>query len=139
MAQQVILEPELSSLFSEKFPLHLPGAIKAQLVRSGPYAVLALLTLTSLFIALSGELALFLSYTLHLKQATALAVLLCSLLTGFMSIPGLLQRRRQGWTYLYRAGLLYVLSCIISLDVTGLLLMSTLGFYILFEVRQSYR
>lgn len=76
----------------------------------------------------------------------ALIVLLVEGVLYVMAFPGLRDRKRQGWKYLYYGALVNVAYAVVSLftsynavgNFIGALIGSAIGFWILFQIRSSY-
>ncbi|WP_266365228.1 hypothetical protein [Tellurirhabdus rosea] len=138
MAQQLILEEELASLFSEKALIQLPQNYRLALVRYGPLVASILFPIALVAVLAGSGSTGFLSLTLNLEGSLGTLLLILSLLTGISALPGLFYRRRSSWSRLYWAGLLYSLSAIVTMDFGGLLLTFAVGFYLLFQIRSYY-
>ncbi len=141
MTQSAILEPELAPYFTTKAPFQFPVEFREGFVKYWPIVSLVLLILAlPAILALLGLGAWFSSvagygygalYTIGVVFSIATTVLRA------LALPGLFNRKRQGWVFSYYAQLLSIVGGIVSFSVVGILL-GLLFLLLLFQVRDYY-
>ncbi len=67
-----------------------------------------------------------------------LIVSLVSLVLEVMALPGLFNRKRQGWVFIYWATLVSVLSSLLSFSIGGVVF-SIIWLYLIFQVKNHYK
>lgn len=141
MTQSAILEPELSPYFTTKAPFQFPVEFREGFVKYWPIVSLVLLAL-----AIPGILVLFglgtaigLSAGVGMGAIATIAIVfsIATTVLSIMALPGLFNRKRQGWVFSYYAQLLSIVGGIISFSVLGILL-GLLFLMLLFQVRDYY-
>jgi uncharacterized integral membrane protein len=131
------LEAELSGFFLNSLPAF-SAAAREYVVNVLPYAAVGTALLFLLYAALSsGLLSGYVSvgsvrYLLWYAAGTTASVL------ALMAFSPLRNRLRQGWRLLYYAQWSVVGVMLLSLSVSGLLLMGFAGFWVMFQVREKY-
>ncbi|MFD2934440.1 chromate transporter [Spirosoma flavum] len=144
MAQPAVLETELAPYFTTKAPFQFPFNFREGFVKYWPIVslVLLLLTLPAILaflgigaalmpVAYMGGAGVGISYTITM----ILSVL--GLVLGGLALPGLFNRKRQGWVFSYYAQLLSILTSVFSFSIIGILL-GLLFLMLLFQVRDYY-
>ncbi len=135
MNQPAIGENELAPYFTTKAPFQFPAEFRETFVKYWPYALLVLMIL-----AVSGLVTLL--SIISVLGIGSLGVLLSvvGVVLGLLSLPGLFNRKRQGWVYSYYGQLVSLLSGLFSLTSGGLLsiLLGLIFLMLLFQVREYY-
>jgi hypothetical protein len=133
------IEDRLNNLF-KKAP-SLPHEIKNLMVQYGPYLILLGGVLG---ILASGWLNFFIiGFTPKLLEVSLINYYLQIILNIIASVillfafKPLLEKKQQGWRMLFYLNLLEVVILIFTVNLSGLLI-SLLGFYLLFQVREKY-
>lgn len=141
MLQPAILEPELAPYFTTKAPFQFPPEFREGFVKYWPIVSLVLLLL-----ALPGILALFGMGALIGSSAGVgvgafytIGVIFSIITTvlSAMALPGLFNKKRQGWVLSYYAQLISIVGGLISFSIVGILL-GLLFLMLLFQVREYY-
>ena len=159
------LEAKLDTIFEKNAP-KLPAGAKKVIVQYAPWVSL-IVGLLSLWAAwalwgLAHTATAFIDYANQLSAAyggsitttvdmtlwvwLALAVLVVEAVLYLLAFPGLRDRKKAGWNYLYWGALLNVAYAVVSLFVSysgvgsfiGALIGSAIGLWLLFQVRSSY-
>jgi hypothetical protein len=144
------LEDMLDQYLNKKAPA-IPTAGKEALVKFAPYlailgvilmipTILAVLGLGAVLAplgviggAMTGRPFLGLGYLISVVFSVAMLVL------TFLSINPLFKRERKGWQYMYYAALLGGVNDLLHFDLVGLIIITGLSLYILFQVREYYK
>lgn len=91
-----------------------------------------------------GLFSQFSSYV-NLAGSNVIGVSMLSLVLGLVSsvlllvaFPGLKNKKEKGWRFLYYSEVVMLVSSIVIFSVSGIL-MTLLGFYILYQVRSYYK
>ncbi|MCS7212087.1 MAG: hypothetical protein RMI34_12365 [Chloroherpetonaceae bacterium] len=135
--QKAILEEQIGGI-ALQLPA-LPPNIKEVFFKIMPYLgivwlVLGILGLVGLLaIGVLAILTLALGPLAFLSFVTLLATVI---MTG-LALPGLFNRRREGWVWLYYAELVGLLSNVLSFSLFGIIV-GLLWLYLLFQIRESY-
>lgn len=170
MAKLDILETKLATIFIDKAP-KLSTGFKRFVTEYSPWlallnGILALLTAIQLWrwahvadSAVNYAKSLCTAYASDAEDCAtisdsrfsfwiwfAIAVLLVEAVLFLIAFPGLRDRRRQGWLYLFYAGLLHLAYAIGSLfteyNAIGTFLLalitSAIGFWVLFQIRDAF-
>lgn len=56
-----------------------------------------------------------------------------------LALPGLFNRKRQGWNYIFYSSLVSLVSSLISMNLVGFIIGGLLSLYLLFQVREFYK
>lgn len=124
----------------------LPDNIKDLIVKVAPY-----LTILGAIMTLQALMATWKIYTAAASfpwmaaQVTSTSFYLSvgySILTAVLqglAVPGLLARRKQGWTWLYYVVLVNAVYLLLSMNLVGMVVSTLIGFYLLFQIRPRYR
>ncbi len=144
MSQPAVLETELAPYFTTKAPFQFPVDFREGFVKYWPIVSLVLLILTlpailaflgigAAFMPVSfmGDVSIGFSYTIHVILSIA------GLILGGLALPGLFNRKRQGWVFSYYAQLLSIVTSVFSFSIIGILL-GLLFLMLLFQVREYY-
>ena len=145
MTKPAILEPELAPYFTTKAPFQFPVEFREAFVKYWPIASLVLIAL-----AIPGFLILFglgtaISMSVGAGMGTFIfistLVSLAATVLSAIALPGLFNRKRQGWVLSYYAQLVSVVALLLSLSIVGILLgglLRLLFLMLLFQVRDYY-
>ncbi|OIN56593.1 chromate transporter [Arsenicibacter rosenii] len=142
MAQPAILESELAPYFTTKAPFQFPVNFREGFVKYWPVVSLILLLLAipgllvffgigAAFLPVAAAAGVGLLYTVAMIVSLAGAIL------AAMALPGLFNRRRQGWVFSYYGQLLSLASSVFSISLLGIIL-GLLFLMLLFQVRDYY-
>jgi len=139
------LETTLDEYLVKKAP-EIPKKWKELIVKVAPWitvvlmvlAVPAVLALVGIGAALS-PFAFLAGPVGGLGYVFSLFLTVIAIVLEAMAIPGLFNRTRKGWQYVYWATLVGAVQNIISFNLAGLLIGTLLGLYILFQVRSYYK
>ncbi len=142
------LETTLDEYFGKKAP-QMPENIKEVLVKIAPYLVLlgvifavpgilALLSLGSLFTAVApaaGMMGAQMAGNIWFATIMTIPVLILEA----MAIPGLFNKTKIGWKYLFWAQLVSLVVSIIQFNIAGFVIGGAIGMYLLFQVKSQYK
>ncbi len=144
MAQPAVLEAELAPYFTTKAPFQFPINFREGFVKYWPIVslILLLITLPAILaflgigaalmpVSYMGGVGVGMSYTL------VMVLSLIHLVLGALALPGLFNRKRQGWVLSYYAQLLSIVTSVFSFSIIGILL-GLLFLMLLFQVRDYY-
>ena len=144
MAQSAVLEAELAPYFTTKAPFQFPYNFREGFVKYWPIVSLVLLVLTipAILVFLGIGVAFMpVSFmegaSLGFGYSIAMIITIARLVLGIMALPGLFNRKRQGWVFAYYAQILSVVASIFSFSLIGILL-GLLFLMLLFQVREYY-
>lgn len=131
--------------FFAKAP-HLPNDIREIIVKIAPYLaiigiVLSVLALPALLgFGMMGAPAAMMVGGSRFGAMMLLAGVftVANLVLLILAFPGLKARTQQGWMYVFYSVLLGAVQSLLSLNVVGLIVFTTIELYILFEVKSHY-
>ncbi|GAB3269969.1 hypothetical protein GCM10027347_40340 [Larkinella harenae] len=145
MAQQAILETELAPYFTEKAPFQVPIGFREGFVKYWPIVslIFLLISLPAILVFLGlGTALLPVSFMggagLGLQYNLSMILTIAGMVLSIAALPGLFNRRRQGWVFSYYAQLISLLSSLITLSILGIFI-GLLWLLLLFQVRSYYR
>ncbi|WP_128544159.1 chromate transporter [Larkinella soli] len=141
---QAILEPELAPYFTEKAPFQIPVNIREGFVKYWPIVSLVFLILAIpailLFLGL-GTALLPASFLGGMGTGFIYTITMVLSIAGFVlsvaALPGLFNRRRQGWVLSYYAQLISLATSILGISILGIFF-GLLWLLLLFQVRSYY-
>ncbi|MBP9690748.1 chromate transporter [Candidatus Woesebacteria bacterium] len=142
------LETTLDEYFGKKAP-QMPQNIKEVLVKIAPYLVilgvlfavpgiLALLSMGTLFTAIApfaGMSGAQLAGNIWLASILTIPVVILEA----MAIPGLFNKTKIAWKYMYWAQLVSLVASIIQFNLVGFVIGGAIGLYILFQIKSEYK
>nr|AIA18920.1 hypothetical protein [uncultured bacterium] len=135
------IENPLNEFFVKKAPT-LPTNIKDILVAIIPWftliGVIISIPLLLAALGLSAFLPLMGKYSAGSTNILVIIVLFITVILNAFALPGLFNKQRRGWEFLFYAELIGVIGTILSLNLGGIL-GTILSFYILFQVREYYK
>ncbi len=135
------LEKELEPIFTKSLPAF-PEEVKELLVKIAPYlAIVGVIFggIAILFGGIATILTLFSGVGIWLGLSMIFLIVVVAL--EGLSIPGLMNRKRQGWKFSYYAVLVSAVSSLLSLSIGGIIsaaLTIFIGMWILFQIREKY-
>jgi len=137
------LEKTLEKYFGKQAPA-LPKGAKKFIVDFGPWflAVIAVVTLPGMISSL-GIASYFHSYyrAWHYSSWGLASTLISLVAYGFSlaALPGLFKKTIKGWRLLFYASLINVLGEVISTDLVSFVLAAVVSWYLLFQIKGSYK
>lgn len=139
------LEDILDGFFGEKLPA-LPMGVREFLVKFGPWLVLVsvVLMLPALLAALGlGAIAVPFAYLGGVRTGFNFSLgLIFALITFILSIvalPGLFGRKMSAWRLLFYSSLVMAVENLLSMNLSGLVVGSAVGWYFLFQIKGLYK
>ena len=141
MIQPAILEPELAPYFTTKAPFQFPVEFREGFVKYWPIVSLVLLILAIPAILALFGLSAYIGMSAGVGYGTIATIgvvfsIATTVLRG-LALPGLFNRKRQGWVLSYYAQLLSIVGSLVSFSIVGILL-GLLFLLLLFQVRDFY-
>jgi len=126
-----------------KAPFQLPDAAKEAIVQYGPWVTIVLLVLTlPLLLALLGIGAIFSPFG-GVSAAAGFGIVAIGTLVEvgltIAALPGLFARKIGGWTLIFYARVVSFVTSILALSLASGIVFGLISFYILFQVRPSYK
>jgi hypothetical protein len=137
------LEKELEPIFTKSLPAF-PEEIKELLVKIAPYlAIVGVIFggIAILFGGLATILTLFSFSGAGIWLGLSMIFLIVVVALEGLSIPGLMNRKRQGWKFSYYAVLVSAVQSLLSLSIFGIISAAItifIGMWILFQIREKY-
>jgi len=133
----------LDYYFVKKAPFQIPDAGREAIVKFGPWIVVVLLVLSlpallvilgvGTFVAPFGGVGYAAGFGLA-------AIGLCvQLVLEVMALPGLFARKMSGWTLMFYARVVGIVTSLLLGAIVGAIISALIGFYILFQVRGLYK
>lgn len=139
------IENTLSTYFVNKAP-KIPEDLQALMVQYGPYilivfTILSFMSILSSFGIYSFGTSRFLrmmnpAYS-FMYQVQIIFTIIMTVLTA-LAIPGLMNKKKSGWDWLFRATIVSVVFYIVTLNLIGLLIGAGLSLYVLLQIRHHY-
>lgn len=139
------LETTLEKYFRDKAP-KLPEDLQLIIVQYGPY-ILIVFTIISFMSILSSMGLYSFGVSQYLRfmnpaysvqyQIGIIFNTVMTVLTAF-AIPGLMNKKLTGWTWLLRASIVSIVFYIATFNLIGLLIGSGISFYVLFQIKHHY-
>lgn len=135
------VEDTLNEYLVKKAPA-LPANIKDILVAIIPWftliGVILMIPLLLIALGLSAFALPFMAYADVNHNMIWVVLSIVAMLLEAMAIPGLFNRKRKGWEFLFYAELVGVITTLFTLSLGGIIGL-VIGFYILFQVRSYYK
>jgi hypothetical protein len=128
----------------KKAPFQIPEAGRQAIVQFGPWIAVVLLALSApLVFALLGLSLRWMptswwGYYAYTMNVAAVVFLIHFALTA-LALPGLFARKMSGWTLLFYAQVVNVVSLLLWGAILNAIVTALVSFYILFQVRTLYR
>lgn len=133
----------LDYYFVKKAPFQIPDGGREAIVKYGPWIVVVLLVLSlpALLVILGiGTLAVPFAGVGYATGFGLAAIGLCVQLgLEVVALPGLFARKMSGWTLMFYAQCVGILTSLVSGAIIAAILGVLIGFYILFQVRGLYK
>lgn len=133
----------LDHYFAKKAPFQIPDGGREAIVKFGPWIVVILLVLSLpalLFILGIGTfVAPFGGVTAATGFGIAALGLCAQLVLEALALPGLFARKMSGWTLMFYATIVGVLSSLLSGAIVSAIISALIGFYLLFQIRGYYK
>lgn len=137
------IEEKLDLYFGKKAPA-MPENIKELIVKYSPYItiiVLALMIPTLLLVFGIGSTFMPLAYAGGYRPFLSISTIfsLAAMLLEIIAIPGLFKRTKNSWQLMFLASLVMLVSYLFDLNIGSLIISSAISFYILFQIKSSYK
>lgn len=142
------LEEKLDLYFNKKAPA-LPAGVKDFLVSIGPWLVLisvvlsvpALLALIGIssFVMPYSSMGMMGYYSSGSMWMVSNVLLVVTLVLEALAVPGLFNKTKQGWNFIFYASLVSIISSLVYLNLLGAVISAVISFYFLFQLRSYYR
>ncbi|MEI6533287.1 MAG: hypothetical protein WCO06_05610 [Candidatus Roizmanbacteria bacterium] len=143
------LDQTLEEYFLKKAPFQLPENVREIIVLIVPYlnvigvvigalGIVTALGVTAVFaplVALAGAVAPSTTILSLVALGFSVVVIVCD----GLAIPGLFNKTKQGWKYVWYAGLISTLSFIVTMNIIGGIFGFVVGMYILYQVKSHYK
>jgi hypothetical protein len=124
----------------------LPENIKTLIVQILPwFIIIGLIFLLPIALAALGLGAFFVPLSLFFSPRDggnyiiSMVFVIAIMVLEALALPGLFKRTRQGWNYLFYAGLVSAVENIVALNIVGLIIGLLIGMYFLFQIREYYK
>jgi hypothetical protein len=126
-----------------KAPIQLPDNFKEWIVQYGPWITIVVLVLTlPALLAVLGIGALLIPFA-GIGYGTGFGFLAIGLIVEIamtvMALPGLFARKMSGWTLLFYARLVAIVSNLLAGAIISALVVGVISLYVLFQVRSLYK
>jgi hypothetical protein len=126
----------------KKAPIQIPEGGREAIVKYGPWivVVLLILSLPALLLVLGLGTALMPFGGIGYATGFGLAAigLIVQIALQVMALPGLFARKMSGWTLMFYAQSVGILTSLLSGAIVAALVVGLIGYYILFQVRTKY-
>ena len=142
------LESTLEEYFGKKAPA-LPQGVKDFIVKIAPYLTIIGLILTIPAILLLVGLGSFATVLAPIGGAQSVTsvptmwvgilLLIPVVVLEAMAVPGLFAKKISGWRYVFWAQLISLVSNLVQLNIIGAIIGAIIGFYFLFQIKNSYK
>lgn len=140
------LEEFLELYLVKKAPFQLPPAAKEWIVKLSPWLtiIFMVLLLPLLLLALGlgtlgvGFLALSGRVVSGVWFYAQMGLVIIMMVLELMAIPGLFKRARKAWRLLFYLALFNAAMMLVEGNISGLILGTLIGLYILFQVKELY-
>ena len=127
----------------KKAPFQIPDNIRELIVKIGPWitVVLLVISLPALLLILGIGTALVPFGGPAYATGFGLAAILLIVQLGLeaLALPGLFARKMSGWTLMFYAQVVGVLSSLMYGAIVGAIVGGLIGFYVMFQVRGLYK
>lgn len=127
----------------KKAPIQLPDNAKEWIVHYGPWITIVVLVLTlPVLLAVLGIGTILMPFA-GIGYATGFGFVAIGLIIEIgltvMALPGLFARKMSGWTLLFYARLVSVVTNLLAGAVVSALVVGLISLYLLFQVRPLYK
>lgn len=113
-----------------------PWLVIVGLVLSIP-AVFSLFTLSSMVSA--NPYGAYVTSALGPAYYISILLLVVTIVLQVMALPGLFNREKRGWNFIFYSSLVSLISSLISMNLAGFIIGGLLSLYLLFQVREYYK
>ncbi len=145
----VQLEDVLELYLVKKVPA-LPENVKELIVKVAPWltiigivlsvpALLAVLGLGAFVAPFAGMMGPGVAFAYGMNYFVSMAILAVALVLEALAVPGLLSRSKKGWTLVFYATLVSLVSNLVNLNFVMGLVGALIGWYFLFQVKSHYK
>ncbi len=143
------IEETLDLYFGKKAP-QLPEGVRNFIVMIAPWlilisvilsipALLALIGISSFVVPMSAMMG----YGGYLgggaMWTVSMVLLAITVVLEALAIPGLFKKAKSAWNLVFYSVLVSLLSSLVVLNLVGFIISALISFYILFQIRSSYR
>ena len=138
------LEMKLNEYFYKKAPA-LPTGIKEFIVWIAPYlTILGIIFMVPAVFALLGIGALFAPAIIAaggigFAGAISLLALVATIVLDVMAVPGLFSKKKEAWDKMFYVSLINVVVSLLGGHWFSLIIGALISWYILFQIRPSYK
>jgi hypothetical protein len=133
----------LDYYFVKKAPFQIPAAGREAIVKFGPWIVVILLVLSLPALLVILGIGTFVAPFGGVVATTGFGIaalgLCVQLVLEVLALPGLFARKMSGWTPMFYATVVGVLSSLLSGAIVSAIIGALIGFYILFQIRGLYK
>lgn len=113
-----------------------PWLVIVGLVLSVP-AILSLFTLSSMMSA--SPYGAYATAALGPAYYISILLLVVTIVLQVLALPGLFNKKRSGWNFIFYSSLVSLVSSLISMNLVGFIIGGLLSLYLLFQVREYYK
>jgi hypothetical protein len=125
-----------------KAPVQIPPGGREWLVKYGPWIAVVLLVISLPALLFILGVGTFLMPFGGVGYATGFGLAAIGLIVHMglmvMALPGLFARKMSGWTLMFYAEVVSVLTSLLSGAIIGAIIGGLIGFYILFQIKGLY-
>jgi hypothetical protein len=126
----------------QKAPVQIPQGGREWLVKYGPWILVVLLVLTLPLILFVLGIGTVMMVPFGAPYAAGFGIAAVLTVVGYglsvAALPGLFARRRSGWTLLFYAELVSIVSSLVVGSIIGGLVFGLIWLYVLFQIRTMY-
>ncbi len=113
-----------------------PWLVIVGLVLSIP-AIFSLFTLNSMMSA--NPYGAYVTAALGPAYYISLILLIVVVVLEIMALPGLFNRKKSGWNFIFYSSLVSLVSSLVTMNLVGFIIGGLLSLYLLFQVREYYK
>lgn len=139
------MDKVLTEYLVKKAPA-LPENVKEFIVKYGPWIslVLGILLLPAILAvfglgAMFGGLAMTAGLRVGINYQLSMLVAFAQMILQFAAIPGLMKRQLAGWKLAFYGVLVGGVYSLVSFNIVGLLIGTSLGLYVLYQIKSYYK
>jgi hypothetical protein len=140
------LETILDEYLVKKAPFQIPDNIKEILVQFAPWITLIVLLMALpalLFVLGMGSVVAPFAYLGGVRAGTTLTVAyiftIVALVLEAIALPGLFNRKRSGWNFVFYASLVSLVEGVVSGNIVSALVGAIIELYVLFQLKEKYQ
>ncbi|MFC0183514.1 hypothetical protein SAMN04515674_11668 [Pseudarcicella hirudinis] len=131
------LEKELEPIFLKQLPAF-PDNVKDLFVKIAPFLAIIWVIFGVAGVGLTAILSPFAWFSGSLLYGIGMLFLLVMVVLDGLAIPGLLNKTKAGWTWIYYAQFASVVFSLLMGNWIGGIIRAFIGFWILFQIREKY-